>query len=136
MLLGTLPWLALTMLPQPGTEERVSLVPFADLMWLAQGPAGFFLVQVVGNLLVFSALGFLLPVRFASLGSVPRVVGVAAAGSLAIELTQLVSIAGRTFSVDDIMLNAAGAGLAALCSRRWWVSDRARPGSGQEAAER
>lgn len=122
MLLGTLPWLVLTLTPRPADDPQVYLVPFSDLAALAQQPAGYFAVQVVGNLLVFAALGFFLPVRFAALASVPRVLAVAAAASLAIELAQLVSLDGRTFSVDDILLNAGGAGLAAALSRRWWAA--------------
>lgn len=124
MLLGTLPWLYLTLRHGPPGVELVYLVPLTDLWTLAQGPAGYFVVQVVGNLLVFAAFGFFAPVRFPALASVPRVLGLAAAGSLAIELTQLLADTGRVFSVDDIWLNALGAALAALASRRWWATPR------------
>lgn len=118
---GTLPWLYLTMRGGPAGAERVYWLPLSDLMTLAAGPAGFLVVQVVGNLLVFAVAGLLLPVRFAVLASVPRVMAVCALGSLAIELTQLLARHGRVFSVDDIWLNAVGAGLAAVASRRWWA---------------
>ena len=92
---------------------RVSLVPLLDL--LAMGQA-----QVVGNLLVFAALGFLAPLRFAALASVPRILALAASCSVLIETAQNVLQLDRVSSVDDVLLNAAGAGLAALASRRWW----------------
>lgn len=121
IVLGTLPWLYLTMRGGRAGAEREYWLPLSDLVALSAGPPGFLVVQVVGNLLVFAAAGFLLPVRFAALASLPRVMAVCALGSLAIELTQLLARHGRVFSVDDVWLNAAGAGLAAAASRRWWA---------------
>lgn len=121
---GTLPWVGMALLPDPGRLGGVSLVPLRDLAQLASHP-GVFVVQVVGNLLVFAALGFFAPVRFAALASVPRMLAVGAAGSLAVEVAQLVAGTGRVFSVDDILLNAAGCALAAVLSRRWWASPEA-----------
>ena len=92
---------------------RVSLVPLLDLF--AMGRA-----QVVGNLLVFAALGFFAPLRFAALASVPRILALAAGCSVLVEVAQYVLWLDRVSSVDDVLLNAAGAGLAALASRPWW----------------
>ncbi|WP_243845107.1 VanZ family protein [Mumia sp. ZJ1417] len=50
----------------------------------------------------------------------PRTVAVAAVCSVLIETAQYVAQQGRVSSVDDVLLNTAGAGLAALASRRWW----------------
>lgn len=98
----------------------MSLVPLRDLVTvLAAGPLTI-VVQIVGNLLVFASLGFFGPVRFAALASVPRVLAVAAAGSALVEAAQYVLPLDRVTSVDDVLLNTAGAGLAALASRRWW----------------
>ena len=124
MVCGTLPWLYLTLRGDPDGPGQVFLVPFTDLAHLAAGGTVDLVTQVVGNLLVFAALGFFLPVRFASFASPLRVLAIGAAGSLAIEVTQLVAGHGRTFSVDDIALNATGAMLAALCSRPWWAERR------------
>jgi glycopeptide antibiotics resistance protein len=44
----------------------------------------------------------------------------AAAGSILVELSQYVLRLERVSSVDDVLLNTAGAGLAALASRQWW----------------
>ncbi|MFC4070261.1 VanZ family protein [Actinoplanes subglobosus] len=117
---GTVPWIWMILLPGADGAGRVSLVPLRDLFTvLAAGPLTV-TVQVVGNLLVFAALGFFGPVRFAALASVPRVLAVAAAGSALVECAQYVLALDRVSSVDDVLLNAAGAGLAALASRPWW----------------
>ncbi|GAB4055201.1 VanZ family protein [Catellatospora paridis] len=120
---GTLPWVWMIMLPGSGAgavSGRVSLVPMLDLLTIiADGPlraTG----QIVGNLLVFAALGFFAPVRFAALASVPRILALAAGCSVLVEVAQYVLRLDRVSSVDDVLLNAAGAGLAALASHRWW----------------
>jgi glycopeptide antibiotics resistance protein len=127
---ATVPWVWMIMLPgaQAGAVPgRVSLVPLRDLLTiLADGPlraTG----QIVGNLLVFAALGFFVPLRFVALTSVPRILVLAAGCSVLVEAAQYVLQLDRVSSVDDILLNTAGAGLAALASRRWWRAGR-RPG--------
>jgi VanZ like family len=113
---GTLPWVWMTMLPGSRAGEvpgRVSLVPLQDLFAMDRG-------QVVGNLLVFAALGFFAPMRFAALASVPRILALGASCSVLVEVAQYVLQLDRVSSVDDVLLNASGAALAALASRRWW----------------
>lgn len=113
---GTVPFVWLTMLPRPHVEldsGGVSLVPLRDL---ATMPA----IQVVGNLVGLAALGFFAPVRFATLASLPRTLVVAVTASCLIETTQYVLPLGRVASVDDVLLNTAGAGVAALVSLPWW----------------
>ena len=124
---GTVPWVWMIMLPggQAGAVPgRVSLVPLRDLLTVVAGEPLTVMVQVVGNLLVFAALGFLAPLRFAALASVPRIVALAAGCSVLVEAAQFVLRLDRVSSVDDVLLNAAGAGLAALASRRWWRTRR------------
>ncbi|BCJ47946.1 hypothetical protein GCM10010168_23050 [Actinoplanes ianthinogenes] len=119
---GTVPWIWMILLP--GHRGGVNLVPLHDLAEvLAVGP-GFATVQIVGNLLVFAALGFFAPIRFTALASVPRILAVGAAGSVLVEVLQYVLRLDRFSSVDDVLLNAAGAGLAALASRRWWRTEQ------------
>ncbi|MEV6583993.1 VanZ family protein [Streptomyces sp. NPDC051582] len=113
---GTVPFLWLTMMPgaAPGTAPaRVSLVPLRDLVTM--GPLG-----IVGNLLVFAALGFFAPMRFAAMASLPRILALGAGCSVLVETAQYVLWLDRVSSVDDVLVNAAGAVLAALASRRWW----------------
>jgi glycopeptide antibiotics resistance protein len=105
----------------PGDHPgRVSLVPLRDLFTVLAGSPVTATGQVVGNLLVFAALGFFAPMRFAALASVPRILALAAGSSILVEAAQYVLRLDRVSSVDDVLLNAAGAGLAALASRRWW----------------
>ncbi|MCG5435950.1 VanZ family protein [Micromonospora foliorum] len=121
---GTVPWVWMIMLPgdQAGVVPgRVALVPLRDLLTIVSdgGPLTA-TVQVVGNLLVFAALGFFAPLRFPALASVPRVLALAAGCSVLVETAQYVLRLDRVSSVDDVLLNAAGAGLSALVARRWW----------------
>ncbi|MGW3247741.1 VanZ family protein [Streptomyces sp. NPDC001070] len=129
MVHGTLPFLWMTMMPGGGAgtvPARVSLVPLRDLVTM--GPLG-----IVGNLLVFAALGFFAPVRFPALASVPRILALGAGCSVLVETAQYVLRLDRVSSVDDVLVNAAGAVLAGLASRRWWrttaeaPSDRPHP---------
>ncbi len=127
---GTVPWVWLTMLPGSGAgvvPGRVSLVPLRDLHEVLDGGSRSATVQVVGNLLVFAALGFFAPLRFAALASLPRVLALAAGCSVLVEAAQFVLRLDRVSSVDDVLLNATGAGLAALASRRWWRAADAAP---------
>ena len=52
--------------------------------------------------------------------SVPRILALAAGCSVMVETAQYVLQLDRVSSVDDVLINTAGAGLAALASRRWW----------------
>ncbi|MEE3921295.1 VanZ family protein [Micromonospora sp. BRA006-A] len=99
---------------------RVSLVPLRDLLTVLASEPLTVTVQIVGNLLVFAAVGFLAPLRFAALASVPRILVLAAGCSVLVEIAQYALRLDRVSSVDDVLLNTAGAGLAALASRRWW----------------
>jgi glycopeptide antibiotics resistance protein len=114
---GTLPWLWMVLTPRPGAGA-VEAVPLRGLVHvLSAGPTSA-VVQIGGNLLVFAAFGFCAPIRWRI--GLPAVLGLAAAGAVTIELLQYALALGRVSSVDDVGLNAAGAGLAALLSRRWW----------------
>ncbi|MFD8969992.1 VanZ family protein [Streptomyces sp. NPDC059568] len=123
MVYGTVPFLWLTMMPGGGAgtvPARVSLVPLRDLVTM--GPLG-----IVGNLLVFAALGFFAPMRFTAPASVPRILALGAGCSVLVETAQYVLRLDRVSSVDDVLVNAAGAVLAALASRRWWRTTAEAP---------
>jgi hypothetical protein len=129
MVYGTVPLVWITMMPGPGAGTvpgRVSLIPLRDLVTM--GPLG-----IGGNLLIFAALGFFAPMRFAALASVPRILALGAGCSALVETAQYVLRLDRVSSVDDVLVNAAGAVLAALASRHWWrttvevPSDQPRP---------
>ncbi|SEG98410.1 VanZ like family protein [Nonomuraea solani] len=117
---GTAPWIWMILTPSDG-PTGVGLVPFADLADLLDAPWEAALVQVGGNLLVFAALGALLPVRSRAMSSIARVAAVAAAFSVLAEALQFALRLGRFSSVDDVVLNTAGAAIFALVTRRWWA---------------
>jgi len=116
MLYGTVPMVWLTLQPGPGAgvvPGRVSWVPLRDLVTM--GPIG-----IGGNLLIFAALGFFGPIRFAALASLPRIMALGAACSILVETAQYALRLDRVSSVDDVLVNTAGVMLAALASRWWW----------------
>jgi hypothetical protein len=119
MVYGTLPFVWLTLMPGAAAglvPGRVSLVPLRDLATM--GPIG-----IGGNLLIFAALGFFGPIRFAALASVPRLLALGVACSVLVETAQYVFRLDRVSSVDDVLINTAGVVLAGLVSRHWWRSD-------------
>ncbi|MGC0327512.1 hypothetical protein RKD23_000502 [Streptomyces sp. SAI-170] len=129
MVHGTVPFLWLTLMPGAGAgtvRARVSLVPLRDLATMGS-------LGIAGNLLVFAALGFFAPMRFAATASLPRILALGAGCSVLVETAQYVLQLDRVSSVDDVLVNAVGAVLAALASRRWWAtraeapSERGRP---------
>ncbi|MFD3327079.1 VanZ family protein [Streptomyces sp. NPDC058701] len=124
MVHGTVPFVWMTLMPGSGAgvvPGRLSFVPLRDLVTM--GPLG-----IAGNLLVLAALGFFAPMRWASLASVPRVLALGAGCSVLVESAQYVLRLDRVSSVDDVLVNAAGAAVAALASRRWWrTTAQARP---------
>src|SRR5512139_2609691 len=63
---GTLPWVWMILTPR-AAPRQVDLTPLHDLVDLVTGPPAHAVVQVVGNLLVFAALGFFAPVRWPAL---------------------------------------------------------------------
>jgi len=116
VLYGTVPMVWLTLQPGPGAgvvPGRVSWVPLRDLVTM--GPIG-----IGGNLLIFAALGFFGPIRFAALASLPRIMALGAACSILVETAQYALRLDRVSSVDDVLVNTAGVMLAALASRWWW----------------
>ena len=118
MVHGTVPFVWLTLMPGAGAgvaPARVSLVPLRDLATMG-------VLGIVGNLLVFGALGFFAPMRFAAPASLPRILALGAGCSVLVETAQYVLRLDRVSSVDDVLINTAGAVLAALASRRWWRS--------------
>ncbi|MER7130289.1 VanZ family protein [Streptosporangium saharense] len=120
MVAGTAPWIWMILTPRQA-PSTVNPVPFRDLAELFHGPAVTVFVQVGGNLLVFAALGALLPTRVPRLASLVGVAIVAAGASCAVELLQYGLLLGRVSSVDDVLVNTAGAVLAAMVTRRWWA---------------
>lgn len=113
---GTVPGVMMTMVPGSMAglvTGTVSLEPFVDMPTM--GPVG-----IVGNVLIFAALGFFGPIRFSALRSVWRVLVLATAASVTIEVMQYALLLDRVSSVDDVILNAGGATVAAILSWPLW----------------
>ncbi|WP_422734510.1 VanZ family protein [Micromonospora sp. WMMD558] len=120
---GTLPWVWMILTPRDA-PRGLDLVPLRDLADLLTAAPATVVVQVVGNLLVFAALGFFAPVRVPALAGAGRLFLLGAACSVLVESAQYTLDLGRVTSVDDVLLNAAGAALAGLLSRPWWAARR------------
>jgi len=137
MIAGTASWLWLIL--RPGhRHDTLYLIPGTDLHDQFGVGLAFAAWQIGGNLLVFAPFGFAAPIRWRV--RPPVVVLLAGLASAALETTQYLMAAGRVASVDDVLVNAAGAGLAALCSYHWWRRRHAEltgaPGSGDSPSGR
>lgn len=91
---------------------RSNLVPFHEIenyiLAIQNNRSWHSVVNLVGNVIAFMPLGFLLPLLFPKkAGSLSRVILLSLMLSLGVELTQLVMNVG-TFDVDDLLLNTAG----------------------------
>lgn len=93
-------------------EPKLELIPFADIIAVLRDPEapGLGVVaNVGGNALLLAPLGFLLPLLWRYFSSAKRTILFGFGLSLSIELIQL--IAGGVTSVDDLILNTAGAAI-------------------------
>lgn len=92
-------------------DYQYNLTPFQEIRrfitYRDAVPLPIFVLNLLGNLLIFAPLGFLLPlIRMKKTGPF-RVLFYAALLSLGIELLQLVTKVG-VFDVDDLILNTGG----------------------------
>ncbi|WP_127360024.1 VanZ family protein [Actinacidiphila soli] len=71
-----------------------------------------FLLEIGGNLLLCAPLGILLPLASRRLDGLRQVTLVTGAAMLLVETIQGFLLTGRSFDVDDLILNTAGASLA------------------------
>jgi glycopeptide antibiotics resistance protein len=110
-LVGGLLFALLPAHPAPGQVVDHNFVPFKTIaIWVANPDSGFWIRQMVGNLLLLLPFGLLGPIALPWLDRWWRVLLAAFALSLAIELAQL-WIPDRAADVDDLLLNVAGAAL-------------------------
>ncbi|WP_238006027.1 VanZ family protein [Dactylosporangium sp. AC04546] len=128
---GTLPWVVMILIPTP-RGRRVNLDPVQGLADVLTGDPWTAVVQMGGNLAVFAAFGALGPIAW-RIGPW-AVTALAAGGSLTLEILQYLLDLGRVSAVDDVIVNAAGAGLAALLTRRWHRRRTAEPPSPSRSA--
>jgi glycopeptide antibiotics resistance protein len=125
-------WLTLGRLPGP--KAPVALVPLVDT-WRQMRDLGNrgAAREVIGNVLLFIPLGFLLAASFRPLRRLLPGVAVAAGISLAIEAMQSLPSIGRSTSVDDLIFNTIGAAIGAailILARGAWLYRRERVAEG------
>lgn len=97
---------------------RYNLVPFEEIkrfiVYRSYVSLGSFLLNLVGNLLVFFPVGFLIPIwRLEKTGCI-RIIIYSFLFSLCIETLQLITRVG-VFDVDDLMMNTVGGLLGWIC---------------------
>ncbi|PEE78059.1 hypothetical protein COM81_03485 [Priestia megaterium] len=106
----------LTMFPESslgiGTGKcGINLVPFytiADLLF--HQSFSDFIVNNVGNILLFVPFGFLLSIKFKNINSVPKGFLIGMMCSISIEVVQLF-MPNRCTDIDDVILNTLGTGI-------------------------
>lgn len=76
------------------------------------------LANLLGNLLLFVPMGYLLPILSRKCQSLRRVVGIAALCSLSVEVLQFLLQAGHS-DIDDFLLNTLGGLCGYLLLRRF-----------------
>jgi glycopeptide antibiotics resistance protein len=93
----------------------INLVPFATVLEISRNFHGQVIRQLVGNMVMFAPLGFLLPLMSLRCRRFFVTLGVALAISVGIELIQLAMlltlVSRRSADIDDVILNVAGAAL-------------------------
>lgn len=88
--------------------NEISFIPFKGIIEMLQGGVTTHsFINIVGNIVMFMPIGFLVPLLYDKLNSFIKVVLFGFTTSLIIELTQLFLIRGT--DVDDLMLNTMGA---------------------------
>jgi glycopeptide antibiotics resistance protein len=112
-----------TLFPTHGSH-KLQLLPLGDIIEALESPIDWSrLIESMANILLFIPLGSAL--RTQGLSARVTII-IALAISTFVELMQLFVVAGRTTSVDDVMLNVLGAAagyrlLPLLRTRRWAI---------------
>lgn len=107
-------------------QGGINLVPFTVLTdtWheIQHGNTAYFLINFLGNIIMFLPIGFFVPLLWRGM-PLCKTVWIGFLCSLCIELCQL--FLPRGTDIDDLFLNTLGAvagyGLYALCKRLWPV---------------
>ena len=111
--------------PAPGQVVEPNFIPWRTIgIYLADLDSGFWLRNLVGNLILLLPLGLVGPIVFPWLDRWLRVLLAAVAISLAIEVAQP-WVPDRSADVDDLLLNVVGALLG------YALISALRPGSGR-----
>ncbi len=99
-------------------SASINLIPFHTISQLVSEHGQRFVVELLGNLAAFVPLGILLPALGGRFRRLATVLLAALALSVTVEALQaglrLASVSGRSFDIDDVMLNVVGTGLGYL----------------------
>lgn len=88
-----------------------NLVPFTEIFRYKIGSQSFYL-NVIGNIVIFIPFGYFISNYIKPKGMLPILI-VSALSSMTVEFVQI--CIGRSFDIDDIILNAVGAIIGFLC---------------------
>lgn len=88
-----------------------NLVPFTEIFRYKIGSQSFYL-NVLGNIVIFIPFGYFISNYIKPKGMLPILI-VSALSSMTVEFVQI--CIGRSFDIDDIILNAVGAIIGFLC---------------------
>ena len=93
--------------------DEISFIPFRDIIEMLKGGLTLHtIINILGNIIMFMPMGFLLPLLFSNLDSLKKTVVIGFGTSLLIEFTQLFLI--RATDIDDLILNTFGTMLGYL----------------------
>jgi glycopeptide antibiotics resistance protein len=123
------------------TWSYINLVPMRTVFEILRDFHGQVVRQLLGNVVMFTPLGFLLPVLYPRYRRFAATALAALAVSSGIELMQLAMllsrVSGRSVDVDDVILNVTGACLGYLAWRMAHAAARSfskQPQAMEEAA--
>lgn len=106
-------WISVNLIPIIGTIKAITNTT-KDAVW-HDYIIKFWIMNIVGNLVLMFPLGVLIPVLWNKYNSMIKITLIALCLSLSIETIQLASCyignVGRAFDIDDILLNTVGASL-------------------------
>ena len=93
--------------------DEISFIPFKGIIEMFKGGLTLHtIINIIGNIIMFMPMGFLLPLLFSNLDSLKKTVAVGFGTSLLIEFTQLFLL--RATDIDDLILNTLGTMLGYL----------------------
>ena len=95
---------------ETNTTSGYNLVPFTEILRYKVG-SEMFIYNVIGNILIFIPFGYFVS-GYIKASKVSHILAVSVISSLTVEVVQLQI--GRSFDIDDIILNVAGAILGFL----------------------
>jgi len=117
LFLGSILFIAdLTMLPDASLDigigsGGINIIPFHTIKdLLSNHSLGKFIVNNIGNIILFIPFGFLLPIKFKNVNRMAKSVFVGMAFSIVIEIIQL-WMPNRWTDIDDVILNTLGTGI-------------------------